>query len=385
MELNLFYDDRYTFPSPVVSASESLFRADGCTVTARGIGSGEILLENEERYSVTVSPAPLTVFLITGQSNGEGSNVSDPEICALQRHRSVICEEGQIYTTYGWSTTGHGIRQAGIENETLLTPETAPAFTARSLTDTVSRAGTPLLYPLNSFTAEGKGKSGFDSALAWNWHRLTGDKVWVINCAAGSTAVGVWQPGETRYENCVALMAEVNKTLTEEVTAGRYELKNYVNFWLQGESDRNMEEAEYYSLFRTMYESVRRNTVLCGRPFDGLGILAVRAFVLTNDERDIADNGPRLAQKRAIADTDGVFEHAFRACEVNDLWISDPAVEEYWKTRYPYGRYPFPLRGEGYENPTTIAEVHNSVHYFQIGYNELGLVSAEESKKYFGR
>lgn len=378
MELHLRYDDRYHFSSPVTKISDPsvLTLTSASDAVATGIGTCEVTLEQGEICTVTVSAAPLSVLLIIGQSNGEGSTVGENEICDGERVKSVICPEGQVYTTYAWSTLGHARRVAGIDSQTAFTPESAPKFVASSLTSDVSRAGTPLEYSLSAFTAERQGKVGFDSALAFNWNRLTGEKVWVVNCAAGSTAIEAWLPEADRYENCVALMRQVNETLNEEIARGHYTLSKFAAFWLQGESNKADTCEEYTAKFETMYSSMKKDLILSdGHGLDGMGIVSVRSFLHTNDEQDLCDNGPRQAQRNAVCAKEGLFADVFRACAVNDLWVTDFAVADYWDAVYPNSVYPFQTH-EPYENPKTIAQVHNSIHYFQPGYNEIGMTSA---------
>lgn len=404
IDLVLRYDDRYTFPDAIedvetltvtsrISGSEradakilrrksNLYRAEGI---ACGVGTARVTLKNGQVYNVTVQPAPISVLLILGQSNGEGSTTGEAEVYNKARSQSVLCEEGQIYSTYGWSTAGHATYVAGLGNQNPLMVNTADSFVAKTLTTTSSRSGETLKYPLNSLSPAGIGKTGFDSGLAWSWHEATGDKVWVVNCAAGSTAIEVWQPGEVRYENCVALVAQVRATLEEEIAAGHYELKNYLYFWLQGESNKTTSEEDYRRMFETMHSSLKEDAKLVGeKELEGCGLIMVRAFETTMPSRDTVDNGPRLAQKAAAAATEGVCADVFMACIANDQWITDKGVAQYWDRTYPDGEFPYPLRTE-YDFPIRISEVHNGVHYFQPGYNEIGAVSGAAAAEHLSR
>jgi len=394
VKLTLKYDDRYTFPDAIedvetvsvtskvsgtdrpdreiIRRKSQLYKSEGI---ACGVGQAKVTLKNGQIFEVTVEPAPLSVLLILGQSNGEGSTTGEAEVYNKARSQSILCEEGQVYSTYGWSTVGHSTYVAGFTSQNPLTVNTADDFVARSLTASSARSGDPLLYPLNTLSPAGRGKTGFDSGLAWSWREKTGDKVWVVNCAAGSTAIEVWQPGQVRYENCVALMKQVRATLEEEIAAGHYTMGNFLYFWLQGESNKTTEEADYLRMFETMHGALKEDVKLAGdKTLEGCGIVMVRAFETTMPSRDTVDNGPRLAQKAAVAATEGVCADVFLACIANDGWITDSGVLRYWEGRYPQSEYPFPLRTE-YENPMRISEIHNGVHYLQPGYNEIGVVS----------
>ncbi len=399
MDLTLKYDDRYTFPDAiesvenltVTSKKAGTDTADTAVIkkksaldrdvgVACGVGTAKVTLKNGDVYNVTVEAAPISVFLLIGQSNTEGSTVgsADPAGCKADRDQSIVCEEGQIYSTYGWSTKSHATYVAGISSSVALSVSNAQNFVAESLTSNKSRGGTTLEYPLDSLSAGNPGKSGYDSGFAWNWNQLTGEKVWVVNCGAGSTAIEVWQPGEVRYENCIAIMENVRATMDAEVAAGHYDLKNFAYFWLQGESNRSTTKSDYLEMFETLHSSLKEDVKMTGdKVLEGCGIIMVRAFTTNDPSTDTEDNGPRLAQKEAVAATEGVFADVFMACVENDLWISNAKVEDYWDGQYPDSEYPFSVHAQAYENPTTIAEVHTGVHYRQPGYNEIGIVTAD--------
>ena len=404
--VSMKYDDRYVFPDAIdtietvsvtskqtgtekedLKVLRKKSNVDRDVAVAVGVGQAKVTLKNGGVYLVTVSPAPISVLLITGQSNGEGS--TDDTHYTESRNQSVVCEEGQIYSTYAWSTTGHSRTVAGLSSSVYLLPSNAKNFVADSLTSNQSRGGTTLEYSLNSLSAAGRGKTGFDSGLAWQWHEETGDKVWVVNCAAGSSAIEAWQPdfvpaaGETtpakmnRYDMCVALMENVRATMDAEVAAGHYELKSFVYFWLQGESNKSTSQEDYYEMFETLHSSLKEDVKLTGdKTLDGCGIIMVRAFQTSNPSIDTVDNGPRLAQKQAIAATSGPCADVFLACIANDEWISNSGITEYWESKYPNSEYPFQVHSQAYENPLTIDVVHTGVHYLQPGYNEIGIVAA---------
>ncbi len=409
VNVTLKYDDRYTFPDAIESVEtltvtsnkagtdtpdtavlkrkSALYRDVGI---ACGIGTARVTLKNGDIYDVTVEKAPISVFLIIGQSNSEGSTTGEFNVYNKARNQSVVCEEGQIYSTYGWSTTGHATYVAGLSSSAALRVNNAKNFVAKSLTSDQSRGGTTLEYPLNSLSAGEKGKVGFDSALAWNWHELTGEKVWMVNCGAGSTAIEVWQPDyvdegtastEVNHFNItVEVMKNVKETLDAEVAAGHYELKNFAYFWLQGESNKDATKDDYLAKLEALHTGLKENVTLTGgKSLDGCGMVMVRAFTTTNPSTDTQDNGPRLAQKEAIAATTGVFADVFLACKDNDLWISNQGVADYWEGEYPDSEYPYEVHAQAYENPTDIATVHNGIHYMQPGYNAIGMVCAQNA------
>lgn len=396
--LSLKYDDRHTFPAKITdimtlsvtskqvggnTADKEVIKIKSSTEpkvgVACGVGQAKVKLANGKIYLVTVTAAPISVLLITGQSNSEGSTTGDAAVYNKAREQSIVCEEGQIYSTYAWSTVGHATTVAGLQSDSALSTQNAKSFVAKSLTSDVSRGGSALLYPLNSLSEKGNGKVGYDSALAWNWNRLTGQKVWVVNCAAGSTYIEDWQPGNIRYKNCIALMYEVASTLKAEIEAGHYTLNHFLYFWLQGENDSKSTKEYYYEKLKTLHTNLKSSLSICGKTLDGGGNIMVRAFNVQNPSQDTVDNGPRVAQKTAINETGGAFADYFLACNVNDQWISNANISDYWSKAYPNSKYPFTSRAQTYQNPTTIAEVHTGVHYLQPGYNEIGIEAAKNA------
>lgn len=395
IELTLQYDDRYEFPADIDAIvsdeitsmqarteekDEAVLKKKNRTVKdtviACGTGKATVTLTDGSVYQVTVTPAPISVFLILGQSNGEGSTTGDPNVYNTARNQSIVCEEGKVYSTYAWSTTGHATTVAGISSGKNLTVSNASSFVARTLSSKKSVAGASLEYPLNTLSKSGSGKVGFDSGLAWKWNQLTGEKVWVVNCSAGSTAIEVWLPGQDRYEKCRAIVSAVKDTMDAEIAAGHYELKNYAYFWLQGESNKNNTEAVYRANLETLHENLKKDMLLSGnKQLEAGGIILVRAFHTTSPATDTFDNGPRKAQKAFVRE----HADAFMACDVNDQWITPQGVTEYWAKKYPDSVYPFTVHSNAYKNPTAVATVHTGVHYLQPGYNEIGIEAATQA------
>lgn len=414
VNLTIQYDDRYTFPDTIESVETlnvtskktgtdmldtDVIRIKSSlednTCVASGVGSARVILKNGNVYDVTVTAAPISVFLIIGQSNAEGSTSGEAEVYTKARDQSIVCEEGQIYSTYAWSTKNHDTYVAGLFSSVYLTEETAKNFVAESLTSEKSRGGTVLEYPLNSLSEGGKGKVGFDSGFAWKWNQLTGEKVWVVNCGAGSTAMKVWQPDyvppvgntdpveENHYKMCVELMKNVRQTMEAEIIAGHYVLKNFAYFWLQGETDALLgtTQDEYYEMLKVLHTSLKEDVKMTdNKMLEGCGIIKVRAFITREDPlTDTQATPPRLAQQIAIEASEGVFSDVFLACDVNDLWIMDTEVEKYWENAYPNSEYPFTVHAQAYTNPAKVAVVHNGTHYLQPGYNEIGIVVAQSA------
>ena len=111
-------------------------------------------------------------------------------------------------------------------------------------------------YPVNALTSGGNGKTGPGSGLTYEWNRLTGEKVWIINIAWNGTSVRTWIPGGERYERAMAVARQVKKTYMAEIEAGHYTAGQNLLFWLPGETDKSRTVEWYYDSFTAMYDSM---------------------------------------------------------------------------------------------------------------------------------
>ena len=145
--------------------------------------------------NVTVEPAKLTLMYVAGQSNAEGYCSSDS---GYRLSDSIACVEGEVYSTYA-PTSSKANSIAGLSFSKLCKANNAVDFVAGSLGGNESISGNSLEYKLNALTRNGLGKTGPDSGLAYEWNRLTGDKVWVVNTAWGGTSIDTWIPEESSY------------------------------------------------------------------------------------------------------------------------------------------------------------------------------------------
>lgn len=376
----------------------------GTDIIASGVGTAKILLvsgdkrdlarrilngENEAvkevdkislvQINVEVTPAVLTLMYVTGQSNAEGwCTTSDYRI-----DQSIVCTEGDVYSTYPPSTASRSNKITGLKFTSDCTTDNASDFVAGSLTGNESVSGKNMVYSLNSLTTEGNGKTGPDAGMAYEWNRLTGDKVWIVNTAYGATSITTWVPGGTCYERSAAVNQLVQQTYQAEISANHYAAGKTMLFWLQGEADKKMTADEYYGYFETLYDSMVSEFSL-----DGFGIIMVRSDEGTRTNKDdISMSGPRIAQYAAGNSTE--LPKAYVVSNVNEQWVSDAGVENYFNRAYDESwSLDYPMHGGASGLPTSVSEVHADIHYSQIGHNENGItaaygmynVLAEESK-----
>lgn len=318
---------------------------------------------------VTVKPAKLTMMFLAGQSNMEG-------LCSLREPNrmvdSVACPVGEVYSTYSPSNGGVGWYTAKIPKDTYTT--NANELVAGSLTGTTNRNGGTLAYPLNALTTQGNGKTGMDGALAYEWNRLTGDKVWTVNAAWSGSSITGWVRGGSCYTKALNVFQAAIKTMQAEVSAGHYTEGNRLFFWLQGEANKGMSAENYLADFQSM-----QNGMVSGCGIQYIGLIVPRSCQGSAiNAEDISMTGPRIAQYYMANSTSTQFGKVYVVSNVNEQWVSDAGVRDYFQFAYPSGHLTYPLRSSTHLSglPTTVEEVHADNHYYQVGHNENGLTAA---------
>ena len=417
-DLSLQYDDRYDLSefgadwailtietkqvySHKVISSQNMSEYDGdvilqdkeeaMNIIAVGVGRAEIILVPEEkrelaeailsgtkkgesnstaiealRINVTVEPAPLSLIYVAGQSNAEGWCSANT---GYRCDQSVVCMEGKVYSTYVPSNMSKSITEISFSEN--CTAKNASDFVAGALRSNESVSGRPLEYSLDTLTENGNGKTGPDSGLAYEWNRLTGDKVWIVNTAWGGTSISTWIPGSTYYERSIAVNRLVRQTYEAEIDAGHYTAGKTLVVWLQGEADKYRSAELYYNFFESMYDAMLQEL-----DFDRFGIIMVRSDEGSRiNAEDISMSGPRIAQY-AAGSSKGL-DKAYVVSNINEQWISDAQVKNYFAGAYPMGHLTYPIRTATEELPSSVAEVHNDIHYSQIAHNENGITAAK--------
>ncbi|MBE6633944.1 MAG: hypothetical protein E7620_06340 [Ruminococcaceae bacterium] len=409
IDMELRYDDRYVFDSEISGietltvtstnaetgeADTDVLRKDGKNpqkVIACGIGTARVTFADGSVKTVRVKTATISMLLVLGQSNAEGqiqpdTGNFDTTFYKTAIGESILCEEGQIYSTYapGLNTT-HGGGVGNARFDMTLSNTNGNYFVASSLTSKKSLKNFDLIYPLNSLSAAGKGKTGVDSGIAYEWHRVTGDKVWVINASHGGSAIESWQPGRAESDNdfwqAVNLVRSCETVLAKEIKAGHYQLVTMGYFWLQGEANMSLTAEKYMEYYQAMHEGLKRelhfdfdsdgekdHTVAFG------GIMMVRACIGHVSNQDLMMRGPRIAQYYMAQTNDETWKDVYLASAVTEKWVSDRSVERYFSGKYG-ASYPYQMRSST-KMASTMSDVHPNIHYRQLGYNEIGLTAA---------
>ena len=408
--LSLSYDDRYDVSGKEVEILDAgkptsyqvgygvaegtldtaVVTLDGDKLIATGIGAAKVKIDGVT-YTVTVKAAPISLLLLIGQSNMRGSE-GDP-------NQSIVCPDGMVYSTYG---DDRG------ESNTAMTVNNATSFAPSALTGPGSllnvNGNTDCLggYPLNSLTAEGAGRMGPDSGFAYEWVKQTGEKVWVVNAAHGGTSITTWQKGKANYEEALLLFGACQETLRKEIAAGHYTLSHMGYFWCQGCSDRTQTAKWYVEKYLAMHENLKKDLAFDeDTTFEFGGIIPVRvgstaacyrdgvqtatnSYAYHESFVDLRMNGPRVAQYWMI--NNPALSDIWGICNVGDDWVWMPdgtnGVEAYFNAHYENGRVDYTTQvaqKDSWYTPTTPKAVHDSIHYNQIGYNEIGRESVRNA------
>ena len=338
-----------------------------------GVGEATVQIKKENStitLDVTAEPARLTMMYLMGQSNMEGMCSNN---LGYTRDRSVACEPGTVYSTYAPTISLCSQNITGNYISTMCDSKNASAFVPASLTSDVSISGDVLKYNLDTLTSEGDGKTGLDGAIAYEWNKKTGDKVWTVNTAWSGSRIWSWQKGMSNYERAMAVSSLAESVAKEEIKAGHYTEGESLMFWLQGETeDRSQKSSEYVDLFRSMYQDISANLEI-----DACGLIIPRSAMSSNKyEDEWYMTGSRLAQYGIGGDSD-ICKNVYVVSAENEQWISDKGVVSYFNTKYPNG-IDYPMHtSDTVVVPTTVNDVHADIHYSQIGHNENGFLAAD--------
>ena len=367
----------------------------GNTLIATGIGTAKVKIDGET-YEITVTAAPISLLLLIGQSNMRGSEGN--------AEQSIVCPDGMVYATFG---DDRGDAE-GIMNVNNATNFAASALTGEYSTINVNGTTNNLsYYPINSLTEAGKGTFGPDSGFAYEWVKQTGEKVWVVNAAHGGSAISSWQPNATNFKEAVLLFSACQETLRKEITAGHFTLSHMGYFWCQGCNDAAMTAEQYVAKYLTMHEGLESaldfdhdsNAATETVDFEFAGIIPIlygvnsyragtyldkNTYNYYQSFEQLTFNGPRVAQYWMTNNPE--LKDIWMVCNIGEDWVWMPdgtnGVSAYFQNHYANGTVDYTTQvaqKASWYTPTTPAAVHDSIHYNQIGYNEVGRESARNA------
>ena len=314
---------------------------------------------------------------------------SPDKLGSLEEYQNeyVVNKEGKVYSTYGPSTLSHSLTNGCFQTVSpKLTIWNPDEYVPGSLTDNSSEKEWKRTNNLTD-AEQATGKTGVDGALAKEWVKRTDEKVWLVNAAHSGSSIDTWLPGKERINNnfwqAVSLYKTCEQLLNKEIEAGHYKLSHKGYFWLQGETDDNMSAKKYLEKFLKMHNGIK-NELGTGRvkkyknvdqKIEFAGILMVRAHGDPTDNSDLYMTGPRKAQYYMCNSSKEKFKDIYLASHISEDWVTDAGVDLYFKSKYPtiekYMEFNN-MKKQDVEIPSQVEDVHQSVHYTQLGYNELG-------------
>ena len=331
-------------------------------IIAAGTGTATIVADGVE-YKVVVSAAPITLVMITGHSIGYGSQGNTTD--------SVLCEDGQAYNTT--LTLKAQTWRNSMQGSTL-------GYFSR---DKVSNADA-----LTSDAVEVKGTKGVASALAYEWNRLTGEKIWIVNCAVGGSCSSQWQPGTDWFNFTLEAMNIASEVLKNEVAAGHYVYRttSMINFSSANFEYQNVEyDDDKLSLWQDGMWNGFVNYASVDIDGDGKNdgpksIGYVVAFSQANPK--FSTDAPLVYYRGASKK----FSKVFVASDLPRFFDTDENIQKY----FPDLNYPT-RSGKTLKKPTTVAQLwadegkdHYS-HYQQVGYNAIGFDIAKNLYNYVNK
>ena len=384
--LRLYYDDRFPVGEYQVSLGDQQCDSkkagtnepDDAVITqvdnqliATGCGTCMATFSKEGvsyAVTITVTAAPISLVMVTGHSLGAGEK-GDPA-------ESVVCEAGQAYSTYAKAG------DLAVDNAS----DFVPAALGYGDSETT-------VADINAFTSSGDGVQGEDSAFAYYWNQLTGEKIWVLNAARSGTCLQeYWLPSLTDSRNnnfwrAVALFKAAETVLSHEIEAGHYELKHMgiINH-SAANSDENLTIDDYTEKYLSMWNGFKSELQMTingvDRTVDFLGITPFWQSVNTT-----ALNNAKIVNY--YMGTSAAYSDIYITTDIGRQWGSDAGVRAYFEGKYPSGTVDYTThsgsiqlptrRGSGapqesadkqdYGTDTVFGDIS---HYRQVGYNEIG-------------
>ncbi len=409
-KVKLKYDDRYEFKKEIEKVTTiSVTSKDVKTqkkdkevvqvvssnkkkLVATGCGKALVELKNGKKVGIIVSPAKISLILLAGQSNMEGTPSFSEEIEKYKK-QWIVNPAGTVYSTYAPSTVSHSITNGCFSKKSdKLTIWNTKKFVPDTLTDNSSKDEWKRTNNLTT-NAKAVGKLGMDGALANEWVKKTGEKVWLVNASHSGSSISTWIPGKKRQNNnywqAVTLYKRCEQTLNNEIKAGHYKLSHKGYFWLQGETDARdgMSAGDYLKNFMLMHNGFKKELAgnkselykYVNKKIEFAGICMVRAHGNPTDVNDLRMVAPRKVQYYLCNSSLKKYKDIFLASHVSEEWATDDGVKTYFTDKYKdvvtYLKQN-PMK-EGSMMPSCINDVHPKIHYTQLGYNEIGKDAAD--------
>ncbi|MBR4078200.1 MAG: hypothetical protein IKK17_06310, partial [Oscillospiraceae bacterium] len=342
--LSLRYDDRYDVSGKTVEIVDgNVVTLKGNTLVVTGIGTAKVSIDGV-LHEITVEKAKINLVMIMGQSNA-GNHFANAT-------SAVTCPPG---TAYWWKDGA-----------------TAPA----DYTEPSKGFHTPLLAELYAQSAAAG--DPVKNVMLWTEGATSknGQSIvkWAVESGSGISTAGT-DKAAAMMKNCLSYYQQHSDT---------YEIVGKYVYWLQGESDYNMDPQRYIRLFTAMWERLK------GEGMEKLAFLRVRGptFNNTDQNMDTVYNAASAAQFEMVRSR----EDMFMATTLTEAWTGpvntshSVDVSDYITVKETYGKSP--TYSDSYGNKatytdgvltTTMKELYgsnNKVHYGIFGYGLIGADAA---------
>ena len=351
------------------------------TVSAVGTGTATVVFRASE-MKVVVVPAPLNLLFVSGQSNAAAERDDNSTTVEDWKNLFVRSENKKAYYSHV---------SAGVSLADGATYKPAQYIPSNLVWDTCydnRYGGDPRILTYDRESANGG--SGW-SGLAHVWTKETGEYVWIVNSSFGGMPIHTFMPTDdgsvidNNYYRALTSFRAALETVCREVDAGHFALNHMAYYWCQGEADgRGRTDEQYLGDFSKMHAAFMRDLVYehngVRKELEFCGITTVRSSYdgQGNSLSELHLTGPRIAQYYTSGVTEGVLRNVFVVSNVNEYWAgTDKNVEDYFLRTY--GSAETFYNYFGYDMPTTLREVHPSVHYNIRGYNEIGMDAGRNS------
>lgn len=422
---------------------------DGQSVYADGCGKAIVSFRAGPTVTIQVDPSPINMLFVTGQSNASGDPQSGLKDGFYEHYSNdyIRVPETMAYLTWTGQQVSVDVEQdkkdyAEAYNSKYgsLWPSTTPEKITfvpymNYITPTLDwETASVVSGPVPQQFSIPKGQTtfslcGWNAALAYEWVKQTGERVWIVNCSQGGMEIQQFQPnasgtGTNEYYQAVAVFNAALETLYKEVDAGHFVLNHMAYYWFHGESNSNDDDAydsegnlkeyyggnrflvaggkgrryltaeEYAAYFKTMHEGfmadVKYSHNGVEKELEYCGIMTIRTKY--GERQNTLDQlkllGPRNAEYYVGATGEGSLKNVFVVSNVTERWVgsvhngetnpeADAAVEAYMLEVYGTAKRFKEIFG--YDMPTTVYEMHPGVHYLMHGHNEMGMDCARNS------
>lgn len=295
-------------------------------IIATGIGTADLTVGNTT-HKITVTPATISMFMITGHSvgAGDGGNIG----------QSVVCEDGQVYSAYRpYSiTSAEGGLGYGADKR------------AGCMDSSGNRVDLTSQQHLDAFTAAGVGNMGEGSAFGYQWNKLTGEKVWILNFAVGGSCLNEWQTGveghaswtKYHYDTAIKSFGYAQTVVKNEIAAGHYTFGHMAMLYHNGVNYANYPgwtyekiQADYDAMWNGYKEALATDMDGDGdtETLEGLGLMPFYNF--TNEYHDLFDKpaGYYMASSAQYPDV-------FLASNIYFNWMKLEGLSSFPVPNYP--------------------------------------------------